>query len=137
MNFCLFPHLFFGTAIALLKYKQTKNKEDKMTSTNNVKELDDKTFDQIISTGVTLVDFWATWCMPCRMQGPIIEKVADEIGTKAKIGKLNVDSYPDMAGKYGVMSIPTLMVFKEGKAVKTFVGVQSEQTLISAITESL
>ena len=108
-----------------------------MTSTNNVAELNDKTFNETISTGVTLVDFWAAWCMPCRMQGPIVDKVADEIGEKAKVGKLDVDRYPSLAGKYGVMSIPTLIVFKDGKVAKTFVGVQSEQTLMSAISENL
>lgn len=77
-----------------------------------------------------LVDFWAVWCGPCKMQNPILEEVAKEMEGKAVIAKLNVDENPETAGKYGVMSIPTLLIFQAGKIVKQMIGVQSKETLI-------
>jgi thioredoxin 1 len=76
-----------------------------------------------------LVDFWAVWCGPCQMQAPILEEVAKDFEGKAVIGKLNVDEEPEYASKYGVMSIPTLLIFQGGTVVKQFVGVQSRETL--------
>lgn len=76
--------------------------------------------------GPVLVDFWATWCMPCRMQGPAIEKLAEE-GYNA--GKLNVDEEQELAARYRVMSIPTLIIFKDGKEADRMVGVQSKELL--------
>ena len=76
--------------------------------------------------GPVLVDFWATWCMPCRMQGPAVEKLAEE-GYNA--GKLNVDEEQELAALYRVMSIPTLIVFKDGQEVDRMVGVQSRDVL--------
>ena len=76
-----------------------------------------------------LVDFWATWCAPCKMQGPIVEEIAEEFNGKAKVGKLDVDQNQQAAGKFGIMSIPTLAIFKNGKVIKTMIGVQSKNTL--------
>ena len=90
-------------------------------------------FEKLIEKGVVLVDFWAPWCGPCRMQGPIVERVAETLGDKAVISKLNVDEEQAPAQKYNVSSIPTLIVFKDGKAEKQFVGVQSEDVLVSTI----
>jgi len=77
----------------------------------------------------TLVDFWAPWCGPCQMMGPIIEELAKEMGDKVKIGKLNVDENPKIAQKFSVMSIPTIIIFKDGKTAKQLVGVQSKEAL--------
>lgn len=78
-----------------------------------------------------LVDFWAVWCGPCKMQDPILEEAAKELDGRIKIGKVNVDENPNTASKYGIMSIPTLMIFKNGEVVKQFIGVQSKETLLS------
>ena len=100
---------------------------------NSVKELSDENMAETIRQGVTLVDFWAPWCGPCRSQGPILEQVASKVGGKATIGKVNVDEAGQTAAAYGIRSIPTLIVFKDGKPVQHFVGVQSEKQLITAI----
>ncbi|MGI6690779.1 MAG: thioredoxin [Christensenellales bacterium] len=76
-----------------------------------------------------LVDFWASWCGPCRMVGPIVDEIAAET-TTYKVGKVNVDEQQALAQRYGVMSIPTLMVFKDGKAVQTVVGARPKETIL-------
>ncbi|HBO17048.1 MAG: lpbca thioredoxin [Candidatus Moranbacteria bacterium GW2011_GWE2_35_2-] len=91
----------------------------------------DANFDQevIKSEKITLVDFWAPWCGPCQMMGPIIEELAKEVGDKFKVGKLNVDENPETSQKYGIMSIPAIKIFKGGEVVKEFVGVQDKDSL--------
>jgi thioredoxin 1 len=96
-------------------------------------ELNDANFDSQIRNGTTLVDFWAPWCGPCRMQGPILDRVAMQIQGKATVAKLNVDDAPGVATSYGIQSIPTLILFRNGEAVRRFVGVQSEAALLAAI----
>ncbi len=80
-----------------------------------------------------LVDFWAVWCGPCQVQGPIIKDIAKEMEGKAVVGEFNVDENPQMAQKYNVMSIPTLMIFKGGTVVRQFIGVQSKETLLGEL----
>ena len=90
-------------------------------------------FDSETSKGVTLVDFWAPWCSPCRMQGPIIEKVARQLTGKAKVGKCNVDEEPGLASRFGIRSIPTLIIFHKGKEAARLIGLQPEHILIEKI----
>ncbi|MFW6676256.1 MULTISPECIES: thioredoxin [Lacrimispora] len=80
-----------------------------------------------------LLDFWASWCGPCKMVGPVVEQVAVETAEVARVGKINVDEEQELAQAFKVMSIPTLVVMKEGKVVKSTVGVQSKQTLLSML----
>lgn len=84
-----------------------------------------------------LVDFWAEWCTPCKMQGPIVDEVAKEMGDKAKVGKLEVDLNPETAQKYQVMSIPTIAIFKGGEKVWSAVGVQQKETLLAELNNQL
>lgn len=99
----------------------------------DVKELTTQNFDkEILGAGGEgiLVDFWATWCGPCRMQGPAVEKLAV---AGYNVGKVNIDEQPELAEKFQVMSIPTLIVFKDGKIKEKMVGLQSIQTLEKAL----
>ena len=106
--------------------------ERNTTMSAGILELNDSNFAAEIQSGIVLVDFWAPWCGPCRMQTPILEQVVGKV-EGAKIAKVNVDDAGSVAAKFGVQSIPTLIVFKDGKPVKQFVGVQQAPALIAAL----
>lgn len=91
-------------------------------------ELNNTNFDEIIAKGIVLVDFWADWCGPCRMLAPAIEEIAKE-NAAITVGKLNVDDYPEIASRHGVMSIPTLMFFVGGELKDSSVGVVSKAVI--------
>lgn len=84
-----------------------------------------------------LVDFWAEWCGPCRMMAPVVEQIAQDYSGKMKVAKLNVDENPESAAAYGVMSIPTLILFKNGEAVERFVGFRPKQELARLVDAKL
>ena len=94
-------------------------------------------FDQNISSGVALVDFWAEWCGPCKMQLPIIEEFSSEMDGKATVGKVNVDEQLELAQSFGIQSIPTLILFKDGKPVKKLVGLHSKESLYEEVNQVL
>ncbi|HPO49811.1 MAG TPA: thioredoxin [Spirochaetota bacterium] len=99
--------------------------------------LTDATFDnEVLKSDVpALVDFWASWCGPCRALGPIIEQVASEYSGKVKVCKLNVDENPEKSAKYGIMSIPCIMLFKGGKVVKQSVGVIPKEQIVAMFSD--
>ena len=91
-----------------------------------VKTLTDATFEGEIASGSVIVDFWAPWCGPCRMVGPVIDEIAQEHGDKVTVGKVNVDENPSIAQKFGIMSIPTIILFKDGEPTKKVIGARSK-----------
>ncbi len=95
--------------------------------------LTDKNLQQQLKSGLVLVDFWAEWCMPCKVMGPILNDVAESAGGQAKVAKLNVDHYPAVSSKYGVRNIPTLVLFKNGKEVERFVGIKQKDFLLKQL----
>lgn len=104
---------------------------------SKVLDLDGSNFAKTIEKGIVLVDFWAPWCGPCRVQIPIIEELAREIGNNAVITKVNVDNNRPLAQQFNIRSIPTLLLFKDGKVVKTFMGLTQKNVLLGAINELL
>ena len=123
---------FIFAALAAFVLFKTLPNQRKQTMNPNVAELNASNFESEIRSGVVLVDFWASWCGPCRMQIPILDQVVGKVDG-AKIAKVNVDDAGAVAAKFGVQSIPTLIVFKDGKPVKQFVGVQQADTLVAAL----
>lgn len=102
------------------------------------KIITDQNFESVVSApGVTLVDFWAPWCGPCRMLSPVIEEIAEKYSARAVIAKCNVDDCPDTAMKLGIMSIPTVMVFRAGQLVDSFVGVRPAAFIEDALEKAL
>ena len=101
-------------------------------------EIKDQDFEQVVlkSEQPVLVDFYAPWCGPCQMMGPILDELSKEVEGKFKVIKINVDENHEMAGKYGVMSIPSLKIFKGGQVVKEMVGAQSKMILKAALEQA-
>ena len=106
-----------------------------MASPSTIEFTDANFESEVLKSPVpVLVDFWAEWCMPCRMLTPTIDALATETAGKAKVGKVNVDHHQGIAVKYGIQSIPTVMMFKNGQMVKKWVGVVQKGTLTEALT---
>jgi len=106
-------------------------------ASEKVVHLDEDTFDKGISTGLTLVDFWAEWCGPCKMIAPILDDVADEYADRLAIKKLNIDENPNIAQKFGIRSIPTLMLFKDGAVHAQKIGAMSKSQLAEFLDTNL
>lgn len=102
-------------------------------ASDKIVELTSKDFDEKIASGTVLVDFWAPWCGPCRMVAPILDQIAEEMAGKVTIAKVNVDLEPALAQKHGVMTIPNMIVFKDGKQADTIIGAQSKATIVSLL----
>lgn len=100
-----------------------------------IKNVTDQDFKKETDTGVTLTDFWATWCPPCRMQGPIIEELDKDMGDKVKISKMDVDAKQNTPAEFGIMSIPTLIIKKDGKIMEKLVGLHSKDQLKQVLSQ--
>jgi len=103
----------------------------------NITELTTDTFKTAIATGTVLVDLWAPWCGPCKAMTPILDELAGDLAGKATIAKLNVDDHGAVAVEYNVRSIPTFLIFKNGKLIDTFVGMQSKAGFIARLQPHL
>lgn len=97
----------------------------------------DQNFDESISTGLTLVDFWADWCGPCKMIAPVLEELSNELGEKVTIAKLDVDANPTTPSKFGVQGIPTMILFKDGQLVDRLVGALPKQHLVEFLEKHM
>jgi thioredoxin 1 len=115
-----------------LNTQKTKKETD---MAQGITDLTRDTFAKQVKTGLTLVDFWAPWCGPCRMQTPVLEQLAAKVEGKATIAKVNVDEEPEMAAEYAIRSIPALILFKDGAPVQQLIGLQQESKLLDLIEE--
>ena len=129
----IFSLLTLFVVLSYLKLKKATND----TGSFNLLHLSDSDFQKTISKGVTLVDFWADWCMPCKLLGPTISNLADNNADKAKVAKLNIETYQKIAAINGISSIPTVVVFKNGKEVERSVSVKPKHYYQSMIDKAL
>ncbi len=125
---------FIGAIIAYFTYAVRKMKKMPVVEDNGkILKLNDSNFKQQTASGIAIVDFWAEWCMPCKMMAPILNDVANEAPDGVKVCKLNVDHAKQTATKYNVRSIPTMIVFKNGKEMKRIVGVKQKGFILDQI----
>lgn len=113
---------YLGFSIA--KYRKVLTNVDKQEQSQYLVHLTDKNFSQAISRGITIVDFWAAWCKPCVFLAPIINELADNYGQQVKVAKMDVEANKRMPDKLGIRSIPTVIIFRDGKEVQRFIGVK-------------
>jgi thioredoxin 1 len=137
MNSSLITFVIAFILIALvasfvLNYRKMK-KTPVVEDSDKIKKLTDQNFEHQIKSGITLVDFWATWCMPCKIMAPILNDLSEVLTENTSIGKLDVDQNKAASAKYGVRSIPTLVLFKNGKEINRFVGVKTKDFLLKEI----
>ena len=119
--------------IRIIKYKGIILKMNK----SKIIDINASNFENIVSNGIVLIDFWAIWCGPCRMFSDILEEIADEVSKyeNVKIAKINIEEEKDLSRKFKIRSIPAIIIFKNGNIEKQFVGIQSKENLIKEIKE--
>ncbi len=120
-----------------IQIRKMLNDPEQQVTGEYVKQITDANFNTVVNKGVTLVDFWAPWCAPCRMLTPIINEVAEAMKDKAQVGKINIEENKRVAAHLGVRSIPTIMIFKDGELKKQITGVRPSQALIKEIEKQI
>ena len=120
------------SALYLLARSKMKN-IPVVADNDKILTLTDKNFQHQTKNKLVLVDFWASWCVPCRMMAPVLNEVADELAGNSHVGKVNIEQFQALAQKFQVRSIPTLILFKNGKEIDRFVGIKSKDFLIKQI----
>ncbi|MFZ4549483.1 MAG: thioredoxin [Bacteroidales bacterium] len=118
-------------ASAIISFSGCKSE----SSDKNIITLTTDNFSKETAKGIVLVDFWATWCMPCKAMAPVIEEIAGQTQGKVKVGKVDIDENGSLANQFSVQSIPSILIFKDGQLMETFVGVQSKATLVNALSK--
>ena len=124
----VFIILFAALTIGLFSCKSGSSDKNITTLTTN-------NFADETGKGVVMVDFWATWCMPCKAMAPVIDEIAAQTIGKVKVGKVDIDQNGPLANQFGIQSIPTVLIFRDGVLVETFVGVQSKAALVNALSK--
>jgi thioredoxin 1 len=120
----------FGLTILIILAKRKMGSIETVANSPKVANFTDQNFSNKVKSGFVLVDFWASWCIPCKLMTPVLNELADETEGKVSIGKLNVDEAEATASKFSVRSIPTLILFKNGKEIHRFVGVKTKDYLL-------
>ncbi len=121
--------------LVMRSYNRMKN-APAVSDSELIEHLTDQNFVHKTKSGVVLVDFWADWCMPCKMMAPILNEVAEAAEGKATIYKLNVDEHQAVAAKYGIRNIPTIILFRDGKEVERIIGVKQKDYILGSINKA-
>jgi thioredoxin 1 len=121
------------TIMATLLFACKSGSNGSVGENSSVITFTQENFSDQTSRGIVLVDFWATWCMPCRAMAPIIEKIGEQTAGKVKVGKVDVDTQPELSNRFGIQSIPTIIILKDGKEMDRFIGVTTSKTLTEAL----
>lgn len=127
----------FVVVVGYFVFAFRRMKKIQVPTSEKVVILNVSNFEHQTKRGVTLVDFWATWCMPCKIMVPALNDVAEELNGKVKVAKVDVDQNQALAAKFKVRSIPTLILFKDGKEINRFVGVKDKSFLLKQLKEVL
>ena len=124
--------LVLFVAYIFYNYNRMKKVED-VAPSKEIKMLNNKNFKLVLRKGLVLVDFWAPWCMPCKMVAPTLNEIAEENSKDITIAKLNVDQHKDLAQKYSIRNIPTMILFQDGREVKRIMGVKSKKQILKEV----
>lgn len=133
----LFVVIILILIVYYIRKAALKMSKEAQVESENIIILTDDNFTKMIKNGVTLVDFWAPWCAPCKMQNPIINQIADELKGKAKVCKINIDDHKISASQMKIKNIPNIIIFKDGEAVKQLIGMKPKHTILRAVTTLL
>jgi len=123
--------IFLILASGILNFASCKSG----SSEKNIITITTDNFADETGQGIVMIDFWATWCMPCKAMAPVIEEIADQTIGKVKVGKVDIDKNGPLANKFGIQAIPTVLIFKDGKLMESFTGVQSKVALVNALSK--